>query len=177
MCDSLKTLLSAEGYEINTAGSGEEAIEMLNKKSFDLVITDLVMAEADGIHVLKTAKALHPEIQVIILTGYGDMASAIDALRFDADDYLLKPCEPEDMFFRVSRCFEKLELQRKIKIYENILPVCCVCKKIRDDAGKKPGTGKWVSVEEYIHDKAKLDITSSYCPECGKKAMEELDRL
>jgi len=168
--------LEEKGYAVTTADSGEKALELLTKSSFDLVITDLVMAPMDGMAVLKKSKELNPETMVIILTGFGDMTSAIDALRLNADDYLLKPCEPEEMYFRVSRCLEKLELKRKITIYENILPVCCICKKIRDDGGRKQGTGEWMSVENYVHRKAKVDITSTYCPECQKKAREEIAR-
>jgi DNA-binding NtrC family response regulator len=168
--------LEEKGYAVTTAHSGEKAIELLNKSFFDLVITDLVMTPVNGMDVLKKSKEINPETMVIVLTGYGDMTSAIDALRFDADDYLLKPCEPEEMYFRVSRSLEKLELKRKIKAYEHILPVCCVCKKIRDDSGREPGSGEWLSVENYMHRKAKVDITSAYCPECEKKAMEEIAR-
>jgi DNA-binding NtrC family response regulator len=169
--------LEIEGYQVTTAESGEKAIEWLDKNSFDLVITDLVMEEIDGIQALKKVKEVNPKTMVIILTGHGNLTSAIDALRLNADDYLLKPCEPEEMFFRVSRCLEKLEFQRKIKLYEKILPVCCQCKKIRDDRGKEPGTGTWIPVEKYIYDNAHLEITSTYCPECVQKVMEVLDSL
>jgi DNA-binding response OmpR family regulator len=168
--------LEEKGYKVTTANNGREAIEWLGRSFFDLVITDLVMTPVSGMEVLKKAKEIHPEIMVIILTGFGDMASAIDALRFDADDYLLKPCEPDEMYFRVARSLEKLELKRKIKVYENILPVCCVCKKIRDDTGRERGTGKWMPLETYMYRRAKVDVTSTYCPECMKKAMAEMDR-
>ena len=168
--------LEEKGYKVTTSDNGERAVELLNESSFDLVITDLVMTPIDGMEVLKKSKEINPEMMVMILTGFGDMASAIDALRLGADDYMLKPCEPEEMYFRVSHCLEKLELKRKIKIYENILPVCCVCKSIRDDTGKEPGTGKWTQMENYIRDKGGVGVTSTYCPECAKKAKEELGR-
>lgn len=168
--------IEEKGYGVTTADSGEKAIERLNRSSFDLVITDLIMTPVNGIAVLRKAKEINPDTAVIILTGFGDMTSAIDALRFDADDYLLKPCEPEEMFFRVSRCLEKVELKRKIKVYENILPVCCVCKKIRDDSGREPGTGAWMAIEDYMLHKARVAVTSTYCPGCLKKATEEIDQ-
>jgi len=169
--------LEEKGYEVTTADSGEKAIELLNKSSFDLIITDLVMEPTDGIGVLKKTKEINPETMVIILTGFGDMSSAIDALRLDADDYILKPCEPDEMYFRVSRCLEKLELKRKIKVYEDILPVCCVCKKIRDEEGKEPGTGEWITVESYMWRKAGMSATSTYCPECFQKVKEETEKM
>ena len=134
--------LEGEGYEVTIADSGERAVELLNQSSFDLVITDLVMEEVNGISVLKKSKEINPETMVIIFTGFGDMTSVIDAIRLDADDYMLKPCEPEEMYFRVSRCLEKMEIKRKIKIYEELLPVCCVCKKIRVDNGREHSTGQ-----------------------------------
>jgi len=115
--------LESEGYQVTTAESGEKAIGILNETTFDLVITDLIMEPLDGIDLLKRTKETSPDTMVMILTGFGDMTSAIEALRLNADDYILKPCEPEEMHFRVSRCLEKLELRRKIKAYETILPV------------------------------------------------------
>ncbi len=169
--------LESEGYLISAAKNGKMAVEQLKKTNFDLVITDLVMEEIDGIQVLKFIKTHSPETMVLILTGYGDLSSAIEAIRYGADDYMLKPCEPEEMYFRISRCIEKIELKRKVKTYENILPVCCVCKSIRDDSGHKPGEGQWMSVEKYIYSKAKLDITSTYCPVCAQKAMIEIEKI
>jgi DNA-binding response OmpR family regulator len=168
--------LEMNGYDVTRASSGEIAVELLQKSEFDLVITDLVMETTDGIGVLKKAKELNSDVQVIILTGYGDLDSAIRAMRNQADDYLLKPCEPQEMIFRVKNCLEKQEMTRKIQLYQKILPMCCVCKKIRDDSGRKPGTGEWVKIETYIHEKADLDITSSYCPECAQNTMAEFNR-
>ena len=167
--------LEGEGYRVMPASSGEDALQLLEQEAFDLVITDLVMDRVDGIQVLKTAKAVNPETMVIILTGYGNMVSAIDALRLRADDYMLKPCEPEEMHFRVSRCLQRFELNRRIRLYENMLPVCCVCKNIRDDRGKEPGSGRWLPVERFMYDKAGLETTSTYCPVCARKAIDEMD--
>ena len=168
--------LSNKGYDVITADSGEKAVGLLDEMTFEMVITDLAMEEIDGIGVLKKTKEVNPDAMVIILTGYGNLKSAIEAIRFDADDYILKPCEPLKIGLRVSQCFEKYELSLKIKSYENILPVCCVCKKIRDDSGREPGTGKWIDLEKYIREKGGIDVTSSYCPECFRKAEEEMDR-
>ncbi len=168
--------LEINGYQVSRASSGEMAIDLLGKMNFHLVITDLVMEITDGIQVLMKAKEIDPDIQVIILTGYGDLSSAIEAIRSRADDYLLKPCESEEMIFRVKNCLEKQELTRKISLYQKILPMCCVCKRVRDDSGKKPGTGDWIKIEQYIHEKADLDITSGYCPYCAQKTIAEFTK-
>jgi len=104
-----------QGYQVTTANSGEKAIELFDKYSFDIVITDLIMGSVDGIDVLKKAKQLHPETKVIILTGHGDKNSAIKALRLHADDFMLKPCHPEELNHRISICLERLKLQRELK--------------------------------------------------------------
>jgi len=168
--------LENTGYQVTCADSGNKAVKLLEKYTYDVVITDLVMDQTDGIQVLKKTKEANAETMVIILTGYGDVTSAIDALRNHADDYLLKPCETAEMVFRVNRCLEQAELARKIKLYQNILPMCCVCKKIRIDQKDSLSRDKWVSIERYIHDKAHLDITSSYCPDCAKTTMNEFSK-
>ena len=173
----LKTLgpdLENHGYDVSTADSGDGALDILSDCFFDLIITDLVMDEVDGIDVLKKAKERDPDTMVIVLTGHGDMDSAIEALRHNADDYMLKPCDSEELHHRVQRCFDNLELSRKVKFYESILPVCAVCKKIRDDARVEPGTGKWFAMEEYLHRKGGVNITSGLCPECFEEASKEL---
>ena len=168
--------LENQGFKVTRAASGDRALELLTGSNFDLVITDLVMEDVDGIQVLKKAKELNANAMVIILTGYGNMKSAIEALRHEADDYLLKPCESEELLYRVKQCLEKAELSRKIKLYQAILPMCCVCKKIRDDRLTEPGKGNWVTVEQFIHDRANLDITSSYCPECAQQTMDNFTK-
>lgn len=179
--------LRDKGYNVAVAESGEEALKALQKakdkdvngrsaarpSSYDLVITDLKMELIDGIQVLKTVKEISPETMVIILTGYGNLQSAIDAIRLHADDYVLKPCNIEELDFRIAHCLKRREIQRKIKLYEKILPVCCVCKKIRDDAGVRHGTGEWMDMEVYIRDKAGIDVSHGYCPECAEKTLRE----
>ncbi len=172
--DAIGLLLEEKGYRVTLVDNGKEAIKLVAQKTFDLVITDLLMEKCDGIEVLKNTKELSPETMVIILTGFGDMVSAIEALRSDADDYILKPCEPEELYFRVSNCLRKLELKRKIKIYEHIFPVCCVCKKIRYDLGREPDSQNWIEIEDYIRNKAGIPVTSTFCPECAKKELDEI---
>lgn len=174
----LKTLavkLSDEGFDVNTADCGEKAITMLKENEFDLVITDLMMEGMDGFKVLKQAKKVSQTIAVIILTGYGDMTSAIDALRLGADDYLLKPCDINELLFRIDKCLEKQELQKRVKMYEDILPICLVCKKIRDDSNKEPGSGEWIPVDQYLTRKEGKSMSHGYCPDCGQKFLDSID--
>ncbi len=108
--------LQMEGFQVKTAASGEEAIEILGQERFDLVVTDLMMSGIDGFGVLKATKKLAPMTGVIILTGYGDMRSAIDALRLGADDFTLKPCEIEELLFRIQRSLDKQNLLKTLAL-------------------------------------------------------------
>jgi DNA-binding NtrC family response regulator len=168
--------LKAAGYRVTTAYNGEQALALLKAGTYDVLITDLVMDAMDGLQLLKEAKTLHPDIMVMILTGYGNLSSAIEAMRHKAEDYLLKPCDPDEIKIRLARCLEKKELQLKLKAYEGILPTCCVCSKIRDDSDSLPGQGEWISFERYLHTRGGITPSSTYCPTCFEKAKEELDR-
>ncbi len=184
----LKTIgrfLIKQGYKVDLAESGAEAIEFvtaladadheyIGSPGFDLVITDLIMEGRGGLDVLREVKRVSPETMVMILTGYGDLQSAISAIRAGVDDYLLKSCDSEELLFRVSKCLEKCELKKKIKIYENLLPVCCQCKNVRDDADGQPGKGPWMAMESFLERTAKLQVTHTYCPECAAQYRSEI---
>lgn len=153
-------------YSVGKAGTGDEALRLMRESSYDLVITDLVMPGTGGLDVLQSCKAASPDTGVFILTGYGDMASAIEALRLGADDYLTKPCNPDELLIRIERYLEKQKAVRTIRQYEDILSVCVYCKKIKNNTTIAAGSGKWVSVEEFILEKSGSLVSHSCCPEC-----------
>ena len=103
LCDDLEI----SGYDVTPAKNGEEALVKLKNECYDLVLTDLVMEEVDGVQVLNEAKRIDPEIAVIIITGYSNSPLAEDAKCFGADDFLLKPCCIEDLLERMAQCLEK----------------------------------------------------------------------
>ena len=108
--------LREEHFAVTTAGSGSEAIALLKNEPYDLVITDLQMPGIDGFGVLSAVKQYAPQTSVIIITGYGDMQAAIKALRLGADDFALKPCEIEEVVFRIRRCLEKRSLLQMLSL-------------------------------------------------------------
>jgi signal transduction histidine kinase len=115
--ESMEYMLEREGYIVFTAPSGEEGMEIFNKERPQLVITDLRMGGIDGVEVLNQIRRIEPETIVIILTGYGDMDSAINAFRSGATDYLIKPCQKEELLHKITRCLEFIELKdSKIKL-------------------------------------------------------------
>lgn len=163
---SLQADLEESGYKIVVASSGEDALAQMARKSCDIVVTDLMMDGMSGIELIQKIREQNSDLPVIIITAYGELTTAIAALRLGAADYLLKPFYTEELLLRIQNCFEKQELQWKIELYENILPICMFCKKIRDDAGKEHGTGEWKSLEEYLNMHTDLKLSHGLCQEC-----------
>jgi DNA-binding response OmpR family regulator len=133
------------------------------------------MPGLNGLQVLEAAKQRNPMTVVVILTGNGGMESAIDALRLGADDFLQKPCDTDELLYRISAILVKQEMQRKIALYEKFLPMCCYCKKIRDDQPGKQGKGRWYSLEEYFNRNKGVRISHSCCPECYTEQIKNLE--
>jgi len=90
----LEDLLVQQGFEVRTAGSGEEALHLLEREAFDVVVTDLVMPGVSGAELVERVKARWPDQDVIVVTSVGDVRTAVDAMRTGASDYLLKPLDP-----------------------------------------------------------------------------------
>jgi len=99
--------LKESGYKVTTAESGQEGLRIFEKLQHDLVIIDLKMENMGGLEVSREIKKLNPETPVMILTGYGSMETAIEALRLDLDDYVLKPVNRDDLFEKITLCLGK----------------------------------------------------------------------
>ncbi len=99
--------LKESGYEVTTAISGEEGLRSFKILQHDLVITDLKMENMDGLEVSRQIKQLNPETPIMILTGYGSMETAIEAIRLDLDDYVVKPINRDDLLEKIHRCLKK----------------------------------------------------------------------
>jgi len=97
----------AAGYEVFTAATGMEALEMIQGQDYDLVICDLMMPDLDGLEIIARARQYRPDTAFIVLTAYGSLESAIKAIRLGASDYLLKPFDPEELLVHVKNAVEK----------------------------------------------------------------------
>ncbi len=104
--------LQRSGYRVTTAHSGRQAVELLEKRHFDVVITDLVMNDLDGMEVLKKAKELDPDTEVILLTGHGTIESAVEAMQHGAFNYLLKPLDVKQLRAVTQKAVENVQLRR-----------------------------------------------------------------
>jgi DNA-binding NtrC family response regulator len=104
-------ILSSQGYNLESVKNGSEVLKKLQSESFDLVLADLVMPDITGIDLLKKIKEEWPETEVIIITGYGTVKTAVDALKYGAYDFIEKPFTPEVLINSVERCLEKKKLE------------------------------------------------------------------
>jgi len=104
---NLCRLLQREGYAVSGVGSGRQALERLSAAPCDLVLTDLVMAEMDGLELLSEIGKRFPEKEVILITGYASIPTAIAAIQKGAYHYLEKPVRPEEVVHLVRRAIEK----------------------------------------------------------------------
>ncbi|MEQ1846079.1 MAG: sigma-54 dependent transcriptional regulator, partial [Nitrospira sp.] len=108
--DVLSIMLKRAGYAVTSAMDGEEAIELLNKEIFDLVITDLRMPKIDGMEVLKAVKSASPETVVLIITAFASADSAVEAMKQGAYDYLTKPFQVDEVQLIIRNALEKRRL-------------------------------------------------------------------
>ncbi len=116
--DILSLFLSSEGYDVDAAVNGEHGIEKLNTQNADVVITDINMPGIDGIKTLERIKDVFSDIEVIMITGYGSIESAVECMKKGAFDYISKPFNLEEIKITVQRALEKSELQTLIALYE-----------------------------------------------------------
>lgn len=105
-----RTLLEDEGFHVQLATSGEEALAALHTTSVDVMLSDLVMSKMTGIELLEKVKAQYPGLMVIMVTGFGSISTAVEAMRLGAADYLTKPCNNTELLLKVRRA---LSLQQK----------------------------------------------------------------
>ncbi len=110
----LREVLSEEGYRIVTSGSGEEALEVGKQEAFDVIISDMKLGpNLSGLDVLRAYKSIQPESEVILITAFGSMETAIEAVQAGAFDYLSKPFKIEEVVLEVKRALENRRLIRE----------------------------------------------------------------
>ena len=119
MRDSLKAWLEDDGFTALTAASGEEALSILSNQKIRLVLTDIKMPGMDGVELLHKALEIQPELQVVMMTAYATVETAVEAMKTGARDYLVKPFEPEDALKQVNQVYREsaaaLDLHRNVQ--------------------------------------------------------------
>ena len=110
MRDACFQILSRQGYRVELAASAKQGLTLLERLSFDAILLDLVMPDMDGLEALKKIRALDPDVEVIIITGYGTIQSAVESIKAGAFHFLSKPFVPDDLRNLVSRALGKRRL-------------------------------------------------------------------
>jgi two-component system response regulator HydG len=103
-------VLRTEGFEVFEAATGQEALDILTRESVDVLLTDLKMEPMDGLTLLKKALELVPRLQVVIMTAFGSIDSAVEAMRLGAYDYLTKPFKDGVLRHRMELALERARL-------------------------------------------------------------------
>lgn len=109
-CLMLKTWLTKRGFSVEEAFSCKEAVGKLKKSAYDVVLTDLRLPDEDGLQVLQEAKKLLPGVQVILMTGYADISTAVQAMKLGAFDYVAKPVIPDEILKKIQEALEHKDL-------------------------------------------------------------------
>jgi DNA-binding NtrC family response regulator len=111
-----RTVLSDEGYQVSLATNGEEALKLIEGEEFDLVVTDMVMGTMTGVDLLKRAKPHHPELPMIMVTGFGSISTAVEAMYNGAADYLTKPCNNSELLLKIRKALDTQQKEQELKM-------------------------------------------------------------
>ncbi len=185
--DVLFTYLEEFGFRLMVAQSAKEMLDRLDREIPDMILLDVRMPEMDGFTACSILKKNDKwsEIPVIFITALSDTTGKVKGFELGAVDYITKPFQQEEVLARIKThlTIERLkkELQTKnteltqaldkIKVISGLLPICSLCKKIRDDKGY------WNQIESYITDHSDALFTHGVCPECYKKQIKELEKF
>lgn len=142
--------LIKEGYDVNQAVDGQDGLKKLKEKSFDMIITDLKMPKMNGIELLREAKRLHPHIVVILVTAYGTLDEAVEAMKEGAYDFIKKPIDPDELKIKIKKALEQLRMIDEREYFK---------EEIKGYLGEMVGQSKPMrQIQEAISTIAKSDV-------------------
>ena len=185
--DLLTLVLNKRNYKVHAAESGAQALERVRTIAPDLILLDIMMPGMDGFETCRRLK-INPAfatIPVIFITALDEMRDKLKGFQVGGVDFITKPFQAEEVLARVKAHLtiqklykdlaaknEKLEkTMEEVKTLQGIVPICSMCKSIRDDKGY------WQKVEMYVSERVGTRFSHSYCPSCLKKEMKQLDSL
>lgn len=178
----LQKRLTVDGYQVQTAADGREGMKAIVSFEPDLVISDWMMPEVDGLELCQSVKTGLGENApyFILLTAKGEISDRLLGLETGADDYLVKPCDQGELMARVRAGLRIVLLSQELRrtVAElraanaaleggsrparaiGKLPMCSVCRHVRD------GEGDWHALDEYLIEHELADFTHGICPDC-----------
>jgi len=169
---TLSEILSYEGYKIDEAGDGEEGLKLFSSKTYDVVLCDIKMPKMDGIEFLEKARLINPDVPIIVISGHGNIDTAVDAVKKGAFDYVSKPPDLNRLLITLRNAMDKQvlvseakTLKRKVSKVQEMIGDSAAIKKIKDTVEKvaptdarvlitgENGVGKEL-VARWIHEKS-----------------------
>jgi DNA-binding response OmpR family regulator len=179
----LQKRVASEGYQVSIAGDGREGMKSIVTFEPDLVISDWMMPEVDGLELCQSVKTGLKEAApyFILLTAKGEISNKLLGLETGADDYLVKPCDPGELMARVRSGLrivllnqalrtavgqlqmtnaELVSARDAMKRQSELLCLCSVCRKVRD------GEDTWRPLDEYLKARGRMEFSHGLCPTC-----------
>ncbi|MCH6256029.1 response regulator [Puniceicoccaceae bacterium K14] len=164
----LENLSSMLGYETVSYSNGQEALSAFSKEQPSIVISDWMMPELDGLDLCRNlreqAQSTGSYTYFILVTAQrrsrSNLEQAIDA---GVDDFLKKPISSEEIWNRLRVAERILSFNHQVQRLESLIPICCYCKKVRNDKDL------WEQIEQYVNERTGADFTHSVCPGCIEK--------
>jgi two-component system response regulator PilR (NtrC family) len=117
LCNYLESM----NYSVEAAEDGQDALNKFKKGDFDLIISDLLMPNIDGLELLKRIRNIDKDVIFLMITGYPSIETAVDAIKKGAYDYITKPFHMEDVKLRLERAFEKRSLKERLKTIQGLV--------------------------------------------------------
>lgn len=131
--DSFRKILVVAGYSVDTVEKGKEALGLIRKRDYDFVFTDLKMPEMDGVEVTKAVKHLRPDIDVIVVTGYASIETAVETMKYGAMDYVQKPFTEDELIDFFNKCV----IRRNDRIERQMKPTVRLITSSTKESGSK----------------------------------------
>ena len=152
--DSFRKILVLGGYSIDTVEKGQEALGLVQKKDYDFIIMDIKMPEMNGIEVTKAVKHFRPDIDVIVITGYASVESAVETMKYGAMDYVQKPFTEDELLAFVDKSFIRRQdrIEQKIKPQVHLITPSIAAVKSKHKINVPAGvfispSHTWISIE------------------------------
>lgn len=130
----LSTVLREKGWDVTEARTGSEGIDQLDRGGFDVILTDLVMPGDSGIDLLRAAKEIHPDVQVILMTGYATTDTAIEAMRNGAFHYIMKPLKTEEVALLAEKAYTQRQLLRENRVLKSEIDAAHLVQSVVGDS-------------------------------------------
>ncbi len=177
MLDACQQILTRLGFQVALAATGRQGLELMARDPYDLVLLDLVMPDQNGVEILKRLKAMYPQTQVIIITGYGTIAAAVETVKLGAFDFLPKPFTPDDLRQVVKRALEKplemptLDRQEIVYASEAMARILAMVERVAPSDSTvlitgESGTGKGL-IAQKIHGLSNRRLEPFVTVDCG----------